>query len=189
MYLILMNTEDYNYSMEVKYYFIYKELIQQYNLQKNDKNEANDENKNNKNEANDENKNKDDDDDDNNENYTLYDIECICQKIYMDEYASVFNCDSFMDDMIDMKLRRIYTHLTTSSKINQLLEDLTKTYNDKTNISYEDTDSLYYTFVMLFSYDTFHLVHKLLNAHFNNTIDDSAELFNEIYETFNKQLD
>jgi hypothetical protein len=159
-----MNSDDYNYSMEVKYYLIYEGLLSK---QKNNDGETKDEE----------------------ENYTLYDIESICQKIYIDEYSSVFNCDSFVDDMIDVKLRRLYNHSITSEKIKQLLNDLTTIYNNKTNITYDEDDTLYYTFLMLFSYETFYLVHKLLNAHTNNTIDDCDELLSEIFKQFNRQLE
>jgi hypothetical protein len=137
----------YNTNYQVKYHFIKNELLNKLNnLQKQLK----------------ENKEVDEQD----YKYNEEDIELICNKLYCDEYVSVFNASSIFDDIIDINMRKIYnliiTHITFKQLIDVINTELTNKYNIINNDEVDDVDNKYFIFISLFKCETFYLIHQII---------------------------
>jgi hypothetical protein len=99
--------------------------------------------------------------------YNEEDIDLICNKLYCDEYVSVFNASSIFDDIIDINMRKIYNLIITHIKFKQLIDvinsELTNKYNYIiNNDEVDDVDNKYFIFISLFKCDTFYLIHQII---------------------------
>lgn len=100
------------------------------------------------------------------EKYSEEDINCICRKLYMDECASIFYSEDFMDDKIDVGFRKIFNLLMLNEQFRTYIVELTNTYSpsdDETN-----NDMNYFTFISLFDMKLFYLTHQLIIHYFKN---------------------
>ena len=87
--------EYYDVNFYVKYYEIYQELLN--NLSNNNTNLNNE------------------------EKYSEEDIECICRKLYLDECASVFKSNNYLDDKIDIGFRKVFKLLMKNERFKEYI--------------------------------------------------------------------
>lgn len=181
------NYEDYyDVNYELKYNVIKEELLQ--NMEKNckDKNDKDCQ------DCQDNNNSEDNESDCTNcENYTIDDIDTICYKLYIDEYSSVFKSDNFMDDKIDIGIRKVFELLMKNSEFKNYINNMTISYVCGTqdhNYNFEERDELaneldsnmtYFSFLSLFHVKLFYLTHQFIcNYIKTNNID--RDIFEKI---------
>jgi len=88
--------------------------------------------------------------------YKREDIIDICQKLYMDELASVFFAEDVIDDKIDDGIKYIFDEISKNPKMVPIFETI-KSYEKESGIEPE----LFIMFV-LFSEGLFHITHKCI---------------------------
>jgi hypothetical protein len=150
--------EYYDVNFQVKYNEIYQELLN--NLINNNK-DLNDE-----------------------EKYSEEELECICRKLYLDECASVFKSNDFLDDKIDIGFRKVFKLLMRNEEFEIYINNLTISYacGQSIDVLDEETydnlknelnkDMTYFSFLSLFDIKIFYLTHKLISNYLKtNTID------------------
>jgi hypothetical protein len=96
--------------------------------------------------------------------YNNEDIELICNKLYQDEYVSVFYADTIFDDKIDINMRKLYNLLMLNPLFKQTILNINIKLTNKYNINNEDNDYDfdYIIFMSLFKIEYFYLTHKLI---------------------------
>lgn len=79
------------------------------------------------------------------------DLQFLCHELYKHELLAVFGLETQMIDFNELtrRIEEIYEFVKTNPKIIELIEQ-----------NYIENDLT--TFLSLFSYDTFHVVHKLI---------------------------
>jgi hypothetical protein len=148
-----MSTEFlYNIHFDVKYHKIQHELTQKYNLSINTPNQG----------------------DNIDEHYTDNDIEVICNKLYRDEFCSVFYSDNAFDDKIDIGIHTLREKMNTNQHFSNMMNEIKNTllqHNQDTSEEEQDNDNDndYIIFLSLFSYNTFYLMHKIICQFISNT--------------------
>lgn len=116
----------------------------------------------------------------NDNDYSLEDISDICNKLYMDEYTNVFFAQDILDDKIDIGLRSLLKIMKENKDFVCFLEEIHEKlfgYDkdlDDNNNEVNNQENQYYVFVSLFSYETFHLMHKVVCSQIN-----SFKIFND----------
>jgi hypothetical protein len=162
--------EYYDVNFQVKYNKIYQELLDKLSVIKDDPEEINEE-----------------------EKYTEEDVECICRKLYLDEIASVFKSNDFLDNKIDIGFRKVFKLLMRNEEFEIYINNLTISYVCKTPIEIfdEDTynnlktgldkDMTYFSFLSLFDMKIFYLTHQLISHYLKNNLID-----NRIFEKIKK---
>ena len=152
--------EYYDVNFQVKYNEIYQELLN--NLSNNNKN-LNDE-----------------------EKYTEEDIDCICRKLYLDEIASVFKSNDFLDDKVDIGFRKVFELLMRNEEFETYINNLTISYVCGENINFLDEETYnnlknkldknmtYFSFLSLFDIKIFYLTQQLISNYLKtNNIDNN----------------
>ncbi len=163
--------EYYDINFQVKYHEIYEELIN---------NLTNDDNL------------------DDEEKYSEEDIECICRKLYLDECASVFKSNNFLDDKIDIGFRKVFKLLMRNELFEEYINNLTISYvcNDSldeetlNNLKTElDKDMTYFSFLSLFDIKIFYLTHQLICYYIktNNIKNDIFEKIKQMNDILSKK--
>ena len=163
--------EYYDVNFQVKYHEIYEELIN--NLTNNN--------------------NLDDE-----EKYSEEDIECICRKLYLDECASVFKSNNFLDDKIDIGFRKVFKLLMRNEVFEEYINNLTISYVCNDSLDEEtsnnlksglDKDMTYFSFLSLFDIKIFYLTHKLISNYLktNNIENDIFEKIKQINDILSKK--
>lgn len=138
---------SYDTNIDVKYFNIYKELTH-----------------------------KKEKDAENTNEYSLEDILDICNKLYIDEFSSVFYAENIFDDKIDIGMRNILKLMKENKEFISFLEEIhEKLFGYDKNIDHDnneqnDEDKQYYVFLSLFNYETFHLIHKIICSHIKTSI-------------------
>ncbi len=99
-----------------------------------------------------------------NENYSEEDVYCICEKLYRDEFLSVFCVDNIFDEKIDNEMNIIFNKLNNIEEYNEIIGE---------------------NQLIIFSYDLFHIGHKLI-CEVMTTNKISNELLNELKEAVQK---
>jgi hypothetical protein len=130
------------------------------------------------------------------EKYSEEDIECICRKLYLDECASVFNSENFLDDKIDIGFRKVFDLLMKNEEFETYINNLTISYvcGQSINILDEqtyntlknelDNDTTYFSFLSLFDMKIFYLTHKMISHYLKNNNIEST-IFEEIKQINN----
>jgi len=162
--------EYYDVNFQVKYNEIYEELIN--NFKNNNKNLNNE------------------------EKYSEEDIECICRKLYLDECASVFKSNDFLDDKIDVGFRKVFKLLMKNERFEEYINNLTISYACGENIDSLDKETFnnlkngldknmtYFSFLSLFDIKIFYLTHQLISNYLKtNNID------NDVFEKIKQMND
>lgn len=152
---------DYNFTYDMKYMDIYKELTEKSNELCNE-----------------------------DEKYSTEDLDDVCHKLYVDEYSSIFNADTYMDDKIDVTLREIFYYFNSHLQLTILIQSIFQIYKDfvckDVELGESETNDLkYISFLGLFSFDTCYLTHQiihhlstnLMNNIPQNLIDDTISQF------------
>jgi hypothetical protein len=101
--------------------------------------------------------------------YTKDDIYIVCEKLYLDEFCSVFNATNPYDDNIDKGLQYVLQIMSKNPEFVSLLSEI-KTLlmfdkSDTTDYTEEEKESYNYNanyIIMLaaFSFPIFHIMHK-----------------------------
>jgi hypothetical protein len=157
-----MSTElFYNTHFDVKYYQIQTELTENYKQSKNTPNQE----------------------DNADEHYTPDDIELICNKLYRDEFCSVFYSDNAFDDKIDIGIHTLRKKMKEEHNFSNMIKEIKHTLlennMDTCEEQEEDQDNDHIIFLSLFSYNTFHLMHKIV-CQFISTTSISNNLLDEL---------
>lgn len=103
--------------------------------------------------------------------YTLTDLLCIREKLYLDEYISVFGVNNLADDAIDIELKNIYNQIIQYDKFKELLYKITQFHN---------LDTLFIGFLLLFHIDVFYITHQCI-CQYLTTYNISHSLLDNIH--------
>lgn len=129
-----------------------------------------------------------------NDEYSLDDILDICNKLYMDEYTSVFYAEDVLDDKIDIGMRNLLQLMKENKEFISFLEEIHEElfgYDkelDDDNNEYSNEDKQYYVFLSLFNYETFYLIHKIICSQINtHTIPNG--MIKELSEIIKKSIE
>ena len=119
------------------------------------------------------------------ENYSLNDIKLITDELYANEYLRAFNAIDYLDENIDINLRKIYTSLCSDEVFKNYIDELTNHYIEQyckfcAIDGQNDIDDINYCcFISLFSKELFHITHRLI-CHFLNFNEINNDIFDEI---------
>jgi len=101
--------------------------------------------------------------------YTMEDVQLICDKLYRDELLSVFGVDSLEDPNIDTGIKAVIEQMIDNKNFKQLLEEIKYEIIDYNNFSGTPIEienikrnSEYLIFITLFSQSVFYLTHKCI---------------------------
>lgn len=134
--------------------------------------------------------------------YTLEDIDIITYKLYQDELCSVFDAKDILDEKIDIGIRKMLEVMKENHEIKCALEELqlqllpNPDLDDNTNNEYsyfnldnneQKKEYEYLLFMTLFSYDIFHLMHKIICLQLNGNMIEE-EVLEEVKELVTKVL-
>lgn len=154
--------EYYDVNYQVKYNEIRQELLDKLSIIKDNPEETNEE-----------------------EKYTEEDVECICKKLYLDEIASVFKSNDFLDDKVDDGFRKVFELLMRNEEFETYINNLTISYVCENPIEELDEDTYnnlnsgldknmtYFSFLSLFDMKIFDLTHQLISHYLKNNLIDN----------------
>jgi len=146
----------YNTNFNVKYHQILCELTENYNKSINTPNQEHN----------------------SDEYYTHDDIEMVCNKLYRDEFCSVFYSDNPFDDKIDSGIHTLREKMNTHENFSNMMKEIKNTLSENNQTTCQEEDNNYIIFLSLFSYNTFYLMHKIVcqfisnNSISNNLLDE-----------------
>lgn len=134
--------------------------------------------------------------------YSKEDVVDICNKLYHDELSSVFFAENILDDKIDRGIRNILEKMKENHHFKNMLDELIfsifppqdiLSYDKEIfNKNYNDSDFIIY--LGLFSYDIFHLTHKIICQVLSNQeispdlLQNIKELTKNILMPLNEQI-
>jgi hypothetical protein len=105
--------------------------------------------------------------------YSVDDVEDICNKLYRDELLSVFWADGFMDDKLDNGLKYVYETMMKNDKFKAIIDELTRIYEVVDGALAEEGRLDQLITISLFSQPLFHITHKCICQQLDkNEIDD-----------------
>ena len=110
--------------------------------------------------------------------YSSQDILDICNKLYRDEFLSVFDAENLSDNKIDEGMKYIFDIMVTNKKFNEIIIEIThklkEFYLKNEEVSNEKLDHLKQLIIMsLFSQNIFYITHKCICQHIESgTIDE-----------------
>jgi hypothetical protein len=120
----------------------------------------------------------------NNENieeYSIKDVEDICNKIYRDELMAVFDLHIFDSKIIIQHIDNIYEKLILNTEFKNTIDNITSYY--KNNLFEGDINNT--LSIILFSQPLFHMTHKCICQHMKLGVIDNqllSELEISIYK-------
>lgn len=128
--------------------------------------------------------------------YTSEDVLDICNKLYRDEFLSVFGAEDITDDIIDKGIKYIYDIMITNTKFKEIIDELSKfginQFIKNEEISNEKTESIKQLLLLiLFSQNIFYITHKCICQQIElGTIDDDllVELRNHSIDLLENNL-
>jgi hypothetical protein len=101
--------------------------------------------------------------------YSENDVADICDKLYRDELSSVFFANNILDDKIDNGIRNILEKIKENNDFKNMLDELIfSTFPPDNDLSYNqeiinnNINSHFIIYLVLFSFDVFHLTHKII---------------------------
>jgi len=99
--------------------------------------------------------------------YSSEDVIDICDKLYRDEFLSVFGAEDLIDEKMDNGINYVYNIMMTNENIKQIIDEmanLTTNEFDKTNqFSDEQHKNIKkLLLISLFSQNLFHITHKCI---------------------------
>jgi hypothetical protein len=125
------------------------------------------------------------------ESYSVEDVMAVCDKLYKDEIATVFDAENILDDKIDIGMKSIVLKMAENEDFNDCIKELKdnlQKYNDL-NFSVEDLDENTSNCIVnltLFSEPLFHLTHKCI-CHYLLEGRIDKYLIDELKETIRTQ--
>lgn len=120
--------------------------------------------------------------------YSSEDVNDICNKLYRDEFLSVFGAEDIMDDKIDNGMNYVYDIMMKNEKFKQIVDEIIiltlKEINTNQEFNSEHHESLkQLILISLFSQNLFHITHKCICQQIEvGVIDD--ELIDELIKLF-----
>ncbi len=99
--------------------------------------------------------------------YSSKDVLDICNKLYRDEFLSVFGVEDLNDDKIDNGIKYIHNIMMTNENFKQLIDEMsnltTTEFDKQQQFSSEQKDSLkQLILISLFSQNLFYITHKCI---------------------------
>jgi len=119
--------------------------------------------------------------------YSYDDIQAVCEKLYRDEFASVFYAENILDDKIDNGIKIVLDKMKENSQFADILKEIEHIFYEECGGDGELVDidgditkkELFfeniklYVFYLFFSKQFFHLTHKCVFQQFSDgTIDN-----------------
>lgn len=128
--------------------------------------------------------------------YTSEDVLDICNKLYRDEFLSVFGAEDITDDIIDKGIKYVYDIMINNTKFKEIIDELSKfginQFIKNEEISNEKTESIKQLLLLiLFSQNIFYITHKCICQQIElGTIDDDllVELRNNSIDLLKNNL-
>jgi hypothetical protein len=117
------------------------------------------------------------------------DILDICEKLYRDEFISVFDAENLYDDKIDFGMKYVYNKLILNKEFNNFFEEIknilfthesinTPELNDEQRVNFTN-NSDFIILLSLFSQPNFYITHTCICQQFKSeTIDN--DLINDL---------
>ena len=114
------------------------------------------------------------------DDYTVEDIENICDDIYRHELMSVFGTNTIDDEKIYITINKLWILLNEKMGVREILKKVLEKMKMKKFINIDLKDEL--IFSSLFCYELFEYMHKFLNVFLNEDIIDETIIENMITE-------
>ena len=128
--------------------------------------------------------------------YTIQDVQLICEKLYRDELLSVFDVETVTDKKMDLGIRWVIDKMINNTTFRVILEEIKNELVDinlltgtPTEIDNMIKNLEYLIFVTLFNQQVFHIAHKCICQLFTvGTIDPEyvLKLKQKLVEFFNR---
>ena len=97
--------------------------------------------------------------------YSNQDVLDICNKLYIDEFISVFGADNILDDKIDLGMKYVFHKMCMNTEFNNMIEEISQIainiflpnneYNEQQLLDIKQLITL-----TLFSQNIFYIMHK-----------------------------
>ena len=127
--------------------------------------------------------------------YNNQDILDICEKLYRDEFISVFNAENLYDDKIDFGMKDVYNKLILNKEFNNFFEEMknilftnelinTPELSEDQKINFAN-NSDFIILLSLFSQPNFYITHNCICQQFKTGTIDSDLLVNLKNNTIN----
>lgn len=99
--------------------------------------------------------------------YTAEDVLDICNKLYRDEFVSVFGAEDITDDKIDIGIKHVYDIMITNTNFKEIIDELAKfginQFIKNEEISSEKIEGIKQLILLiLFSQNIFYITHKCI---------------------------
>ena len=121
----------------------------------------------------------------NDDDYTIEDVENICDELYKHELMSVFNCITFNQIKINNITKNLWEKLKENKNVRENLSKILEEFRIKKFMGIEIDEST--LFSSLFCYELLELTHQLISDFSRNpTADLDNELINKMLEEINK---
>ena len=92
------------------------------------------------------------------ESYTREDVMVVCEKLYRDEFISVFNLDEYDEEKLIKSLKELFDIIKENKELVNILHEI-----NKLNIfPLKEEERLFSNFITLFSQQLFHITHKCI---------------------------
>jgi hypothetical protein len=111
--------------------------------------------------------------------YSSEDVIDICNKLYRDEFLSVFEAEELNDDKIDNGMKYIHNIMMTNENFKQIIDEIANLTSNEFNkdqlLNFEQKESIkQLSLISLFSQNLFHITHKCICQQIEvGTIDDN----------------
>ena len=107
--------------------------------------------------------------------YSADDICDVCNKLYRDEFLSVFDASDLSDCKIDQGIQYVYNIMMTNDKFKQFIEETTDSTTKEQPFNNEQKESMkLLILISLFSQNVFYITHKCVCQQINSgNIDDA----------------
>jgi hypothetical protein len=120
-------------------------------------------------------------DDEDDEIYNRDDVLVICEKLYRDEFLSVFNLDKYEEEQLNNSIRELFELIKKSDQLMSVLDNM---YLTKINMFKTNDDRIFSNYITLFSQQLFYISHRCICKYLKSGyIDDELlkELQKQIY--------
>ncbi len=119
------------------------------------------------------------------DDYTLEDVENICDELYRYELMSVFGCTTFDNNKINLVSKILWDKTFYNTDVRENIKNILEELRLKKFIGIEIEEQI--LFSSLFCYELFDLTHKLIyNFSVNPTANVDKEIINKMIEEINK---
>jgi len=97
--------------------------------------------------------------------YSSQDVLDICNKLYIDEFISVFNAENILDDKIDLGMKYVFDKMSMNPEFKTIIEEMSQIAINIFLPNYEHDEQKLLDLkqlitLTLFSQQTFYIMHK-----------------------------